>query len=140
MRAGLLKKSGPWTQYPDRMLAMRARGFACRDGAADVLGGLYVAEELETPMRDVTPKTASLEVPDDIDTAPAPEPKPEPTEVADDPIADVAGYMARLEEKIALCSSDDELKEIAAGNADMIEGLPATERGRARRMLEEAAE
>ena len=26
---------------------MRARGFACRDGAADVLGGLYVAEELE---------------------------------------------------------------------------------------------
>ncbi len=45
--AGLLGKAGPWTQYKPRMRAMRARGFACRDGAADVLGGLYVAEELE---------------------------------------------------------------------------------------------
>lgn len=45
--AGLLGKAGPWTQYKPRMRSMRARGFACRDGAADVLGGLYVAEELE---------------------------------------------------------------------------------------------
>lgn len=45
--AGLLGKSGPWTQYKSRMRSMRARGFACRDGAADVLGGLYVAEELD---------------------------------------------------------------------------------------------
>lgn len=45
--AGLLGKAGPWTNYKSRMRAMRARGFACRDGAADVLGGLYVAEELE---------------------------------------------------------------------------------------------
>ena len=45
-KAGLLGKPGPWQQYPQRMLAMRARGFACRDGAADVLSGLYIAEEL----------------------------------------------------------------------------------------------
>lgn len=45
-KAGLWGKAGPWTQYPDRMLQMRARGFAARDGAADVLGGLYVAEEV----------------------------------------------------------------------------------------------
>jgi len=45
-KAGLLGKPGPWQQYPDRMLQMRARGFACRDGAADALSGLYVAEEL----------------------------------------------------------------------------------------------
>jgi hypothetical protein len=45
-KAGLLGKPGPWQQYPARMLQMRARGFACRDGAADVLAGLYVAEEL----------------------------------------------------------------------------------------------
>jgi hypothetical protein len=45
-KAGLLGKPGPWQQFPSRMLAMRARGFACRDGAADVLSGLYVAEEL----------------------------------------------------------------------------------------------
>lgn len=40
-------KAGPWSQFPDRMLAMRARAFAARDGAADVLGGLYAAEEVQ---------------------------------------------------------------------------------------------
>ena len=45
-KAGLWGKQGPWQQYPDRMLQMRARGFAARDGAADVLGGLYAAEEI----------------------------------------------------------------------------------------------
>lgn len=29
------------------MLQMRARGLACRDGAADALSGLYLAEEME---------------------------------------------------------------------------------------------
>ena len=45
--AKLWGKPGPWTQFPDRMLSMRARSFAARDGAADVLGGLYVAEEID---------------------------------------------------------------------------------------------
>lgn len=45
--AGLLGKSGPWSQFKKRMRQMRARAFACRDGAADVLGGLYVAEEID---------------------------------------------------------------------------------------------
>lgn len=45
-KAGLWGKPGPWQQYPERMLAMRARGYAARDGAADALSGLYVAEEL----------------------------------------------------------------------------------------------
>jgi hypothetical protein len=45
-RAGLWGKSGPWTQYPRRMLQMRARGFALRDLFADVLKGLKTAEEV----------------------------------------------------------------------------------------------
>jgi hypothetical protein len=45
--AGLWGKAGPWKQYPDRMLMMRARGYAARDGAADVLAGLYIAEEIQ---------------------------------------------------------------------------------------------
>ena len=36
-KAGLWGKGGPWTQYPKRMLQMRARGFALRDAFADVL-------------------------------------------------------------------------------------------------------
>ncbi len=46
-KAGLWGKSGPWQQFPDRMLQMRARAFALRDLFADVLGGLYLREELE---------------------------------------------------------------------------------------------
>ena len=44
--AGLLGKSGPWTQYKKRMRQMRARAFALRDVFPDVLRGLPVAEEL----------------------------------------------------------------------------------------------
>lgn len=45
-RAGLWGKSGPWTQYPKRMLKMRARSFTLRDGFADVLKGLKSIEEV----------------------------------------------------------------------------------------------
>lgn len=51
-RAGLWGKPGPWTQYPLRMLAMRARAWACRDAFADALRGLGVSEEI----RDIEPK------------------------------------------------------------------------------------
>jgi hypothetical protein len=55
-KASLWGKAGPWSQYSDRMLKMRARGFALRDGFSDVLRGLGIAEEVQdTPMRDVTP-------------------------------------------------------------------------------------
>jgi hypothetical protein len=37
--------SGPWWSYPDRMMQMRARGFAARDAYADALKGLITAEE-----------------------------------------------------------------------------------------------
>jgi len=45
--AKLWTKPGPWTQYPKRMLQLRARAFALRDGFADVLRGMSMAEELE---------------------------------------------------------------------------------------------
>jgi hypothetical protein len=46
-KAGLLDKPGPWKQYPKRMLAMRARGFAANDGVPDVLRGMYTVEEMQ---------------------------------------------------------------------------------------------
>jgi hypothetical protein len=46
-KAGLLGKQGPWTQYENRMLQMRARAFALRDAFADVLRGLQMAEEVQ---------------------------------------------------------------------------------------------
>lgn len=45
-KAGLwTKQNTPWQTYPDRMLQMRARGFAARDTFADKLSGLILAEE-----------------------------------------------------------------------------------------------
>lgn len=44
-RAGLAGKQGPWTQYPRRMLQLRARAFALRDVFPDVLRGIGIAEE-----------------------------------------------------------------------------------------------
>jgi hypothetical protein len=46
-KAGLWGKGGPWTQYPRRMLQLRARGFALRDAFPDVLKGLVTAEEAQ---------------------------------------------------------------------------------------------
>ncbi len=46
-KASLWGKGGPWQQYPERMLQMRARAFTLRDLFADVLGGLYLREEME---------------------------------------------------------------------------------------------
>lgn len=53
-RAKLWGKSGPWTQYPDRMLQMRARGFAIRDAFADALCGCGIAEEERDVERNIT--------------------------------------------------------------------------------------
>lgn len=63
-RAGLWGKGGPWTQYPDRMLQLRARGFALRDAFPDKLRGLISAEEASDY--------------DSISAAPPPAPAPEP--------------------------------------------------------------
>lgn len=44
-KAGLAGKVGPWKQYPNRMLKMRARTFALRDLFPDVLKGITSREE-----------------------------------------------------------------------------------------------
>jgi hypothetical protein len=71
-KAGLWGKQGPWTQYPRRMLQMRARGFALRDAFPDVLRGLVTAEEaadythVETePVRVTQPTPPTPPVADD---------------------------------------------------------------------------
>jgi hypothetical protein len=45
--ANLWKKVGPWTNTPQRMLAMRARAFALRGAFADALAGFHAREEME---------------------------------------------------------------------------------------------
>ena len=71
--AGLWAKQGPWSQYPKRMLAMRARGFALRNAFADVLRGLVTAEEAQDY------QVTGIEV---VPSRPAPAPAPTPVTVA----------------------------------------------------------
>jgi hypothetical protein len=73
--AGLIGKQGPWTQYPKRMMQMRARAFAMRDVFPDVLKGLPVAEEVMDMPKDMgmaeMVREAAAQPP-----APAPAPRP----------------------------------------------------------------
>ena len=54
-KASLWGKSGPWTQYPDRMLKMRARGFCIRDIFSDALRGIKTDEEVNDYQIDAKP-------------------------------------------------------------------------------------
>ena len=85
-------KSGPWQDYPDRMLQMRARSWNFRDNLSDVLKGLHIVEEA----RDVRPESSRPErtQPEDIltveDEPPTPETpsdEPEAIDVEPEPVA-----------------------------------------------------
>lgn len=58
-RAGLAGKSGPWTNYPKRMMQLRARAYALRDIFPDVLKGMAIAEEEQDKEIDVTPENTT---------------------------------------------------------------------------------
>ena len=90
-RANLWGKGGPWKQYPKRMLAMRARGFAIRDAFADALKGTIIFEEAEDIPGNNKYKNVTPANPLDAIASPKPEKKTgevEATaipEVVDDP-------------------------------------------------------
>lgn len=54
-KANLWLKAGPWTQYPQRMLQMRARSWAIRDAFPDAIKGVGIREEVQ----DTEPKQAN---------------------------------------------------------------------------------
>lgn len=71
--AGLLGKSGPWSQYPQRMLEARAVTFALRALYADKLAGLDItAEELDGADQTPPKPPASATVLDELAGAPKP--------------------------------------------------------------------
>lgn len=92
--AGLWGKQGPWKQYPKRMLALRARGFALRNAFPDLLLGIGMAEEemditpaqtekainkaADTPKRPQRKSEAKTAVVEDAQEVPAAEKLPEP--------------------------------------------------------------
>jgi hypothetical protein len=114
-KAGLWDKTGPWKQYPLRMLAMRARGFALRDAFPDVLRGIISVEEardIPREPKDITPVPASGELVDDLNVFAAdgaledeetPQQAPqEPTEAA----------IERSQEKLAAVLGEEEVAKL----------------------------
>ncbi len=69
------------TQYPKRMLQLRARGFALRDAFPDVLKGLVTAEEAQ----DYPTQPEPVVVRPKFDEPTVVKLKPEPAKPADDP-------------------------------------------------------
>ena len=101
-KASLWGKTGPWSQYPKRMLQMRARGFALRDAFPDVLKGLVTAEEAQ----DYPEAPATV--------ARAQEPAKATAQVAQSPAASApeASVYEKAERSIARATTVDRLDDI----------------------------
>ncbi|QJW94739.1 hypothetical protein [Frigoriglobus tundricola] len=103
--AELWGKDGPWTQYPDRQLMWRARGWNLRDNFNDVLLGLGIAEEeLDVPVKvvKVTPDLPAV--------APA-------------LATDASGKPVKVEAKAEGVADDATIQRIAAARPSWLRGL-----------------
>jgi hypothetical protein len=109
-KAGLWNKTGPWQQYPRRMLQMRARGFAVRDAFPDVLRGLITAEEAaDTPFRDTFAGPTIEHI------IGAPEPTPPPTVATEQPKRPTQGqFVDAVGLELAGCEGGEEVDAILA--------------------------
>lgn len=128
-----------WKTSPRRMLRHRALTQAAR--YAFGFAGVMDRDEFDQwqSMRDVTPaRAAPLEIPDIPDAPTEAEASQENAETVGK--AEAEKFLIHLEENISLCSSAEELAEIADHNADMISRLPKAHRLKAATMLSEAAE
>jgi hypothetical protein len=156
-RAHLWGKQGPWTQYPDRMQQMRARGFCARDSFADALKGLISEEEARdyptraevldvSPPQAAAPKTAAPKGPpaqkqsavdrvkgkvaDKQSVTAAPKtaaPRTEPPKAAP-PAEDAAMALEEVIARIEMAETEEQLKQLA----DAAMALPEADQGAAR--------
>lgn len=117
-RAKLWGKQGPWTDYPDRMLMFRARGFGLRDAFPEVLKGLITEHEArdmpELPSGDSDTREVEARViaessaplpevvtkpPERTEEPPKAEPDPEPVDDGGEPpdnfLEEIARHMPK---------------------------------------------
>lgn len=113
-RAKLASKPGPWMAYPERMLQMRARALALRDGFADVLCGLGIAEEVQDiPVQHEPASTSFLD--DGDDTAAIEDHSAEQTQEkqpAEKPKADPNEWANRFIDAVKACQTVDDVNAL----------------------------
>jgi RecT family len=137
-RANLWGKQGPWTQYPKRMLQMRARGFALRDAFPDVLKGLITSEEAQDYPVDVSAPPVALPVIEVNDAEPQGEwaimtPNGEiyaAFETLEDWMGGYVELAARINNssKIPAAEKADKLQNMAESNKHILDNLTAMKR------------
>ena len=94
--ANLLGKPGPWKSYRNRMLQMRARGFAIRDAFPDAIKGLITSEEAadfpaeDTQVKEVAPKVENATSVEGLINAIS-ERRPEP--IDEPPVDEAPGWL-----------------------------------------------
>jgi len=103
--AKLWGKQGPWTDYPKRMLQMRARGFALRDCFPDLLRGIVDQSEagdyVVSEPKNITPRKAT---PKPVQTVEA-----EVVEMEDTPFLN--SELEDITVALDACKSKDELRD-----------------------------
>jgi len=110
-KAKLWGKSGPWTEYPERMLMFRARGFALRDHFGDVLLGLITAEEAEDTPVDAVDVEARVVEPTPSANGKATEALPaKPPMIDEDQLAELSRLRALLFERTGQADAGDRKK------------------------------
>lgn len=114
MTAGLWGKQGPWKQYPDRMLQMRARGLAARDGAADVLSGIYLTEEMQDVEQPADAGDLMPAAPNSGRRKSSSQAKKDGDDIA----------FNELRGAISGCDTIEELDALVAKHADLLDTLP----------------
>lgn len=145
-RAGLWDKAGPWKQFPDRMLQMRARAFALRDGFADVLGGLHLTEELQgdsdqlqapsAPRRAPPPPPPQIAAPV-VEAAPRRAPPPPPaTEPGSPALTDDNRTLDELDTTMGAASQEDHVHEAWGQIEETIYRMPLPMQQRAREVYD----
>ena len=126
--AGLWGKTGPWKQYSERMLQMRARGFALRDSFPDALHGLITAEEAQdypaqkarqVAAEPVTTEARVVEVEEPVEEEPKPKAKRKAKAKKAEPTTLEEKKAAVAEEIAGAASKDEEAEAIAWARAEV---------------------
>lgn len=115
--------------FPQRMYMMRARGWAGRDGASDVLKGTGVYEEQAeiASMKDVTPA-------DDTDLLmPPPMPEEESQDVEEANANQ--GFFDMIKSSYSQCDSEEEVKQLREELEDDISGLNEADKAQVEAIL-----
>lgn len=113
-RAGLWSKEGPWKNYPQRMLQLRARAFALRDSFPDAIKGISIAEEVQDEI--------------EINPAPVRAPVAQPRAASEKPVTEYVDTSTG--EVVEAASNDVEKPEVSVRQTHApIEGVPTLSEG-----------